>query len=130
MAADPEVAAEWNKYQKLSKNPRITKIGNILRKTSLDEIPQYINVVLGHMSFVGPRPFAVDQQDLYIQSGGRAYFGMRPGITGPWQIYGRNKTSFADRVAYDETYYNNRSLFGDLKMVFDTVWVVLARRGV
>ncbi|NSX53864.1 sugar transferase [Parasulfitobacter algicola] len=126
---NPDIAAEWNTHQKLSYDPRITWIGRFLRATSLDELPQIWNVLRGDMSFVGPRPFTTDQEELYIAAGGRAYFKMRPGISGPWQVEGRNETTFLGRIKYDNRYYEQVSLGYDLALLFKTVVVVLKSTG-
>ena len=98
LARDPALRREWNHTQKLRHDPRITRIGRIIRKTSLDELPQLWNVLRGDMSLVGPRPMMIDQQDLYP---GTAYYALRPGITGFWQTSVRNESSFAERAGFD-----------------------------
>lgn len=128
-ARDPEVAAEWNTYQKLRNDPRISSIGKILRATSLDELPQILNVLKGDMSFVGPRPFLPSQKAIYDGAGGSAYYRVRPGITGPWQVFGRSATTFDARVDFDNAYYKNLSLYADLGLLFRTVKVVVCRTG-
>jgi len=129
IASDAEVAAEWAQHQKLSRDPRITRVGAFLRKTSLDELPQFFNVLAGHMSFVGPRPFMTDQADLYLSSGGQGYFDLRPGITGPWQVEARDCSTFPTRVRYDEAYWRSLSLLGDVRLLCQTVGVVLRMTG-
>ena len=129
IASDPKVAHEWHVNQKLERDPRITKIGRLLRATSLDELPQFFNVVRGDMSFVGPRPFLPSQEQLYVDAGGEGYYRVRPGITGPWQVDGRGITTFCDRVAYDETYVDSLSLKADASFIYKTVGVVLKRTG-
>lgn len=126
LAANPAARAEWNATQKLKDDPRITRIGHILRKTSLDELPQLFNVLTGSMSLVGPRPMMVQQKPLYH---GRAYFQLSPGITGLWQTSDRNDCNFVDRVHYDETYGRTMSLVTDLRILFKTVAVVLRGTG-
>jgi lipopolysaccharide/colanic/teichoic acid biosynthesis glycosyltransferase len=128
-AKDPAVAAEWHKYQKLSKDPRISKVGRLLRATSLDELPQIFNVLLGDMSLVGPRPFLPSQRELYDAAGGASYYHVRPGITGPWQVFGRSATTFQARVQFDDTYHRNLSLTADLGLILRTVKVVVCRTG-
>ncbi len=128
-AADPARAAEWARDQKLRDDPRITRAGRFLRQTSLDELPQILNVLKGEMSLVGPRPFLVDQAALYAAAGGRAYLRLRPGITGPWQIEGRGRTSFVERIRYDDLYFARLSLGYDLALMWRTLGVVLARAG-
>lgn len=126
---DPEIAREWLVNQKLAHDVRVTRFGRLLRATSLDELPQIFNVLLGDMSFVGPRPFLTEQEAIYRADGGRAYFALRPGITGEWQIEGRGKTSFVSRVLYDERYGRRCTLAHDLVLLAKTARVVLARTG-
>lgn len=123
-AADPEIAREWQENQKLANDPRVTRIGRFLRKTSLDELPQLVNILRGDMSVVGPRPFLPEQLPLYVAAGGRAYFYLRPGVTGPWQVEGRGKTRFVDRVSYDEDYFAEASVRTDLRLILETVHVL------
>ncbi|RPE67343.1 lipopolysaccharide/colanic/teichoic acid biosynthesis glycosyltransferase [Pacificibacter maritimus] len=126
---DPEIRKEWELYQKLDVDPRITKIGNILRKTSLDELPQFLNVLFGDMSFFGPRPFLPSQSAMYLNAGGKAYFKMRPGISGAWQVSTRNESTFIERVGYDEEYYRTLSLVTDINLFWKTFAVVIKREG-
>ncbi|MDO6724729.1 sugar transferase [Celeribacter halophilus] len=126
---NPEIAAEWETYQKLRHDPRITKIGHFIRKTSLDELPQLLNILKGDMSFVGPRPFMPSQQVLYEGARGSAYFQMRPGLTGPWQVSGRGESSFAARVRYDNFYHRKLSFLTDLSLILRTFTVVLKSTG-
>lgn len=128
-ARDPAIAAEWATYQKLRHDPRITRAGAWLRRLSLDELPQIFNVLKGDMSLVGPRPFLPAQEPLYRQAGGRAYYRMRPGVTGLWQIVSRHDTTFAARVHFDETYGRTLSLRRDLALILRTAGVVLRRTG-
>jgi lipopolysaccharide/colanic/teichoic acid biosynthesis glycosyltransferase len=123
---NPDAAAEWLHYQKLRNDPRITPVGRILRKTSLDELPQLWNVLKGDMSLVGPRPMMDGQQSLYP---GEDYYALRPGITGPWQVSVRNESSFADRAGFDSTYLAEQSLMADVKLLFATVTVVAGGSG-
>ena len=126
LAANPVARAEWDSTQKLKSDPRITSFGRFLRKSSLDELPQLWNVLKGEMSLVGPRPIMLNQQALYP---GRAYFRLRPGITGYWQTRGRNSTTFEARAGYDEAYEADVSLATDLKVLSETVRVVLKGTG-
>ncbi|MDO6512024.1 sugar transferase [Celeribacter halophilus] len=126
---NPEIAAEWETYQKLRHDPRITKIGHFIRKTSLDELPQLLNIFKGDMSFVGPRPFMPSQQMLYEGARGSAYFQMRPGLTGPWQVSGRGESSFAARVRYDNFYHRKLSFLTDMSLILRTFTVVLKSTG-
>ncbi|WP_308918162.1 sugar transferase [Jannaschia sp. LMIT008] len=126
LRTDPAARAEWNSKQKLLAAPRITRIGRLLRKTSLDELPQLWNVVTGDMSLVGPRPMMVSQRRLYR---GRDYFQLRPGITGLWQISDRNASTFADRAKFDTVYNRILSLPTDLGILLATIRVVLRGTG-
>ncbi|WP_223638380.1 sugar transferase [Rhodobacter sp. TJ_12] len=129
IASDPAVAHEWHTYQKLTRDPRITTIGRVLRKTSLDELPQIFNVLKGDMSLVGPRPFLPSQKAIYDAAGGEAYYDLRPGVTGLWQVVGRHDTTFANRVRFDEAYGRSCSLMADLSLIFRTAKVVVMRTG-
>ena len=124
--SNPEARAEWDRNQKLKKDPRVTWVGRLIRKTSLDELPQFLNVLKGDMSVVGPRPMMTDQRDLYP---GTEYFEMRPGITGAWQTSVRNESSFAQRAEYDRDYFYHLSLLTDLKIVLRTFGVVVRATG-
>lgn len=128
IATDPVAATEWAVSQKLKKDPRITSIGRIIRKYSIDELPQIWNVLRGDMSFVGPRPFMPCQEDLY--SGDTdGYYATRPGITGLWQVSCRNDASFATRVVYDSRYAADITLMNDIRIYLATVRVVLRGTG-
>jgi exopolysaccharide production protein ExoY len=122
--SDPSAAAEWATNRKLRHDPRVTAIGAILRKSSLDELPQLFNVLRGEMSIVGPRP--VTDEELVRYSGAiGAYLACRPGITGLWQISGRSTTTYSKRVACDAFYARNWSMSLDLKILIVTVPAVL-----
>jgi lipopolysaccharide/colanic/teichoic acid biosynthesis glycosyltransferase len=124
--ASPELRAEWETTQKLKNDPRITPFGRMLRKTSLDELPQLYNVLIGNMSLVGPRPMMESQVALYP---GSAYYRLRPGVTGFWQVADRNECDFADRSDFDEAYDRELSLGTDLRVLASTVGVVLRGTG-
>ena len=126
LAEHPAARLEWNATQKLKRDPRVTWIGRVLRKTSLDEIPQFFNVLAGDMSVVGPRPMMVCQRELYP---GLGYFRMRPGITGFWQISDRNTCSFSNRAYFDDRYAQEASFQTDLRVVTRTISVVLRGTG-
>lgn len=126
LAANPEARAEWDATQKLKSDPRITAAGRVLRKCSLDELPQLFNVLKGDMSLVGPRPMMVCQRPLYP---GKSYFNLRPGVTGLWQISERNAVRFEDRVRFDDVYDDEVSLATDLAVLWRTVAVVLRGTG-
>lgn len=123
---NPQARQEWDSTQKLKCDPRITRIGGLLRKTSLDELPQLWNVLTGDMSIVGPRPMMVSQRSLYP---GTAYYTLRPGITGSWQVSDRNEGSFAGRAVYDTKYAADLSMVTDLSILLRTVSVVMRRTG-
>tara|TARA_R110002051_G_scaffold146786_2_gene219575 strand:- start:55612 stop:56250 length:639 start_codon:yes stop_codon:yes gene_type:complete len=127
--ADDELANEWHNKQKLDDDPRITRIGRFLRITSMDELPQIWNIICGEMSFVGPRPFMTNQANLYNVAGGNAYYSVRPGITGTWQVYGRGTTCFIDRVKYDTSYCRNLSFKNDVVLIWKTFGVVMRGTG-
>lgn len=126
LAENPDARLEWDRTQKLKNDPRITPIGRLIRKASIDELPQLFNVFKGEMSLVGPRPMMLDQRVLYP---GLAYYAMRPGITGFWQTSTRNESSFAERATYDASYYNEMSLKTDVNVLFKTVGVVINGTG-
>ncbi|OYU75515.1 MAG: hypothetical protein CFE32_14030 [Alphaproteobacteria bacterium PA3] len=128
LARNPEAAREWDATRKLKSDPRVTTLGAVLRKTSLDELPQLINVLKGDMSLVGPRPIVADEARHYGAAIGD-YMAVRPGLTGLWQIGGRSDTSYAERVLLDQTYVQRRSLGLDLWVLLRTVVVVLRGRG-
>jgi lipopolysaccharide/colanic/teichoic acid biosynthesis glycosyltransferase len=128
LESSPELKAEWLATHKLKEDPRVTHIGATLRKLSLDELPQLWNIIIGDMSLIGPRPI-VDAEvekygkcfDLYIQ--------VRPGLTGLWQVSGRNNTTYERRVELDQYYILNRSLKLDLQILWKTVFVVFKQDG-
>ncbi len=122
----PAARHEWDSTQKLKTDPRITAFGRFLRKSSLDELPQLWNVLKGDMSLVGPRPMMPCQQEIYP---GKDYYALRPGITGPWQVSSRNESTFADRARFDAFYSRNVSLQTDLRLILETVKVVLRATG-
>lgn len=126
LAANPEAKAEWDATQKLKNDPRITPFGRFLRRSSLDELPQLLNVLTGDMSLVGPRPMMPAQQSLYP---GEAYYLLRPGITGYWQTAGRNRTTFSARAAFDAAYEQHVTLRTDVEILARTVTVVLRGTG-
>ena len=128
LASDPAARAEWDAAQKLENDPRVHPIGRFLRKTSLDELPQFWNVLKGDMSIVGPRPIVADESVRYGMNF-VDYCAVRPGITGAWQVGGRNQTGYAERVALDVDYVRNGTLRDDFRIVFKTVGVVLMQQG-
>lgn len=120
LESDPSAAAEWATNRKLKHDPRVTAIGAILRKSSLDELPQLFNVLKGDMSIVGPRPVTDEELERYATSVG-AYLACRPGITGLWQVSGRSSTTYDKRVACDTFYARNWSMALDAKIVIVTI---------
>jgi len=126
LAHDPDAKREWDASQKLKRDPRITRIGRFIRKTSMDELPQLLNVLRGEMSLVGPRPMMCDQRVLYP---GTAYYRLRPGISGFWQISDRNEAEFKSRAIYDLKYEQAVSLKTDLSVIARTFAVVMRCTG-
>ena len=128
LARNPELMKEWDRYQKLTNDPRITRVGRFLRTFSLDELPQLWNVLKGEMSLVGPRPMIVSQRELYGSSFDE-YVRVSPGITGLWQVSGRCQTSFARRAELDLEYIQRWSPWLDIYILFKTIKIVLWREG-
>ncbi len=128
MREDEKIRKEYLKNKKLKNDPRITKIGKFLRKTSLDEFPQFFNVLRGNMSFVGPRPY-LPREKKDMGNGYSEIIKVKPGITGPWQVSGRSNVSFKKRVKMDVEYANNWGLRGDIKIAWKTVSSVLRKNG-
>ena len=126
LEADPAARTEWDLTQKLKHDPRVTRFGRLLRRSSLDELPQLWNVLTGDMSLVGPRPIMVDQTALYP---GLSYAELRPGITGLWQISERNESSFAERAVFDDAYDDALSFGTDLRILMGTAGAVLRGTG-
>jgi len=128
LATDPAAQQEWLRDHKLKKDPRITPIGGFLRKSSLDELPQFFNVLRGDMSLVGPRPIVAGEIPRYGRYL-RSYASVKPGLTGLWQISGRSNTSYRRRVALDVTYARTKSLRVDIGILLATVPAVVGARG-
>jgi exopolysaccharide production protein ExoY len=120
LADDAAALKKWSLTRKLAKDPRVTSLGHLLRKSSLDELPQLINVIRGEMSCVGPRPVVADELD-YYGAGKSEYLKARPGMTGLWQISGRSTLSYEERVALDCYYVRNWSLWTDVKILSRTI---------
>jgi len=125
---DSESAAEWATTRKLKCDPRVTRVGAVLRRTSLDELPQLLNVLRLEMSLVGPRPIVHEETFLY-EDNITYYYDVRPGITGLWQVSGRSETSYAERVELDTWYVRNWSLWLDFEILVRTIPAVLFRTG-
>jgi exopolysaccharide production protein ExoY len=128
LARNPQDREEWAATRKLQNDPRVTRVGAVLRKLSLDELPQIFNILRGEMSFVGPRPVVRDELLMYGTAAG-FYLKSRPGLTGLWQVRGRNDVSYRTRVAFDRHYVENWSFAFDLKILIWTVPAVLSSRG-
>ena len=125
---NPEALEEWRATRKLQDDPRVTVLGTVLRKLSLDELPQLINILRGEMSIVGPRPVVEDELELF-EAAAVYYLRSRPGLTGLWQVSGRNDVSYAARIAFDTHYVRNWSLTRDLVIVVRTIPAVCLSRG-
>jgi exopolysaccharide production protein ExoY len=128
LAADSEARREWAESRKLKDDPRVTTLGRFLRKTSLDELPQLLNVLAGSMSLVGPRPIVADERVRY----GSAYFfytSAKPGLSGLWQVSGRSDLTYDQRVALDEQYVRSWSVVGDIKILWQTASAVWHSKG-
>ena len=128
LQTDPKAAQEWRENQKLTNDPRITKLGNFLRRTSLDELPQFFNVLIGDMSLVGPRPIVPDERIRYGNHYS-SYLAVKPGLTGSWQVSGRNDTTYARRVQMDVDYAQNWSLINDVKIIVMTIPAIVKGTG-
>ena len=129
LAQDDNIRKEWESSFKLKNDPRITKVGAFLRKTSLDELPQVFNVLAGHMNFVGPRPVIQEEIDRYYKDDATYYYMVKPGITGLWQVSGRSDTDYQFRIETDKWYVLNWSLWQDIIILVKTIKVVLKQDG-
>lgn len=125
---DPNAEAEWHRTRKLRRDPRVTRLGRVLRRSSLDELPQLLNILRGDMSVVGPRPVMADELSAYGPARAQ-YEAVRPGVTGLWQVSGRNALSFEERVRLDSAYVSGWSLRADAVILARTVPVVLTAQG-
>ena len=125
---DPKYKKEWDENQKFENDPRITKVGKIIRKTSLDELPQFINVIINDMSLIGPRPLVVGELDAH-NGNHEIYESVKPGITGWWACNGRSATTYEKRLDLEYYYVKNRSLLLDIKCIFKTISAVLFEKG-
>ena len=128
LATDPVRAAEWEKDRKFTDDPRVTKVGKFLRKTSLDELPQLWNIFVGQMSFVGPRPVTEPELKKYDKYADYV-LSVQPGLSGMWQISGRSDTGYEERITLDTYYIQNWSIWLDLWIIIKTVWVVILGKG-
>ena len=129
---NPEAKKEWELYRKLkSYDPRVTPIGRFLRKYSLDELPQFFNVLKGDMSVVGPRPYILKEFDEYNvpENVRKKLLSVKPGITGLWQVEGRNEKTFEERIRLDLKYIDEMSFWKDIKIILKTVWIMIKGKG-
>ncbi len=126
--SDPEARREWDLTQKLTNDPRITPLGKFIRATSIDELPQLLNIIRGDMSIVGPRPIPLYERPKYGEDFVH-YCSVRPGLTGLWQTSGRSNTTYAERVALDKKYVKTRTFWGDIWIILKTVPAVLMSTG-
>jgi lipopolysaccharide/colanic/teichoic acid biosynthesis glycosyltransferase len=130
LATCPQARVEWANARKLTDDPRITKVGRLLRATSFDELPQLFNVLQGDMSLVGPRPVVQAELTAFFGTrGAAAYLSVRPGLTGRWQVSGRSDVDYPRRVALDMAYVRDASFLLDARIMLRTVLVVLLRKG-
>lgn len=127
LSQNPDARVEWNSNQKLRHDPRVTPLGRVIRRYSLDELPQFINILAGQMSLVGPRPMFPEQLSLYD---GSNYFSFRPGLTGLWQTCSRNSRAFGERAVQDTIYAGSISVAEDLRIIVRTVSVVFRGTGI
>ena len=128
LAENPAEHEEWTRSRKLRNDPRVTRLGAVLRSSSVDELPQIINVLMGDMSIVGPRPVVKDELDMYGDAVTH-YLRTRPGITGLWQVSGRSDTSYDQRISFDTQYVNNWSMASDVSIIVRTIPAVLSSKG-
>lgn len=128
LATCPAAREEWQSTRKLKDDPRVTPLGNVLRRSSLDELPQLVNVLRGEMSLVGPRPI-VDDELAHYGEFRKEYFSVRPGITGLWQVSGRNDVGYDTRVRLDCEYAQSQNFWRDLLILYRTVGVVFFQKG-
>ncbi len=127
---DPKARREWETTFKLKNDPRVTPIGRFLRKTSLDELPQFFNVLKGDMSVVGPRPVVREELKKFYKDKAKYYLSVRPGVTGYWQVEGRSDIKdYGKRVDMDVWYVKNQSFLLDLKIILKTLWIMITGKG-
>lgn len=124
----PEQMKEYKENYKLTNDPRIAKIGKFLRKTSLDELPQFINIIKGNLSIIGPRPVVKDELEKYGENMAR-FLSVTPGLTGNWAANGRNNTTYEERMKLELEYVDNISLKTDIKIFFQTIYAVIKKEG-
>lgn len=125
----PELKKEWEMKRKLKNDPRVTVVGAFLRKTSLDELPQFLNILKGDLSVVGPRPVVKAELIKYYQYKAAKILSVRPGLTGLWQVSGRSDTSYQTRIMLDEKYIDNRSFRLDMELILKTIPAMIKSKG-
>ena len=128
LKTDKEFKKEWDKFQKVDNDPRITKVGKMIRKLSLDEVPQFLNLLIGNMSFIGPRPLVPGELDKF-KGNHEIYESVKPGITGWWACNGRSATTYKKRLDLEYYYAKNCSVKLDIKCIFKTIGAVISRNG-
>lgn len=129
LSSSEELRKEWEENHKLKNDPRVTPIGSFLRKTSLDELPQFWNVLVGDLSVVGPRPVVEAEVVKHLGHKAPVILSIRPGLTGIWQVSGRSSTSYKDRIMFDEMYVKNHSLLLDIKLIAWTIPCMISSKG-
>ena len=129
LASNPSLMQEWKTYYKLKADPRVTPIGKWLRKTSLDELPQFINVFLGQMSLVGPRPLTEDEVVHYLKEKSAKILSVRPGLTSLWIVKGRNRFTLQERIDLEEFYIDHQSFWLDLRLILQTAIRMIFPKG-
>lgn len=129
LANNTVMREEWEKNHKLKNDPRITPVGKFLRKTSLDELPQFLNVLKGDLSVVGPRPVVQAEVVRHFKDKAPKILSVRPGLTGLWQVSGRSNTTYSERIQLDEKYIDSQNIWLDLKLIFKTLPAMINRRG-
>ena len=125
---NPEKRKEYLKDRKIDNDPRITKVGNFLRKSSIDEVPQFINILIGDMSLIGPRPVVPDEVENYGKNKSK-FLSMRPGLTGYWASNGRSNISYKERMKMELYYIDHCGVLLDLQIIFDTIFAVIKKDG-
>ncbi len=125
---NPEKRKEYLKDRKIENDPRITKVGNFLRISSIDEVPQFINILIGDMSLIGPRPVVPDEAENYGKNKAK-FLSMRPGLTGYWASNGRNNISYKERIKMELYYIDHCGILLDLQIIFDTIFAVIKKEG-
>jgi undecaprenyl-phosphate galactose phosphotransferase len=126
---DPAAKQEWDTYYKLKNDPRIHAVGKFLRKTSLDELPQFFNVLKGDLSVVGPRPVTEEEVTKYFGDKAKKILSVRPGLTGIWQTSGRSLLTFDERLKLEESYIDQQSFLLDLQIIFKTIPAIIFPKG-